>query len=261
MNPVLPSMTSRRLEHVALLTASGLVFALVASFRYLPLTDLPQHALQLSAWVHAHDPAFGFEQQLEINWNTPYLLGYLLARPLVPLVGVVAALKLVLATGAATTTLASARLARVLGLDVWWALLMAPLALGFSFAFGFLNFVLATPLIIAALAECVVFLPRWGPTGGDPPGVVAGAPRGDPRLRAPRGGAAVRAVAAGRVVPGALADTPLADPGAASGLAAVAAGVPAERRARRRAPRGGLAARRGSAPGAPRADRRRRPPG
>ena len=54
---------------------------------YLPATDLPQHAAQLAVWVHYEEPAYRFAEQFELNWFTPYLLGYVMARPLVPLLG------------------------------------------------------------------------------------------------------------------------------------------------------------------------------
>jgi len=146
---------AQRPARIAVAMAAAAMFTVIAGFRYLPLTDFPQHALQLSAWVHAHDPAFAFDQQYELNWRTPYLLSYLLARPLVPLVGVAGSLKVVLAAGVAATVFAFARLARALGLDPWWTLPTAPLALGFAFAFGFINFVLATPLVLAAMADCL----------------------------------------------------------------------------------------------------------
>src|SRR6187399_3331187 len=53
----------------------GIAFALVAViagtfalFSYLPMVDLPQHAAQLSAWIHLDDPNYGFAEQFEINW-------------------------------------------------------------------------------------------------------------------------------------------------------------------------------------------------
>src|SRR6187431_2750194 len=92
---------------------TALVAGTFAYFAYLPMVDLPQHAAQLSAWIHLDDPNYGFAEQFEINWRTPYLLGYLLARPMVPLVGIVGALKLVVLFAAMGT------------LGVYWFLLRA----------------------------------------------------------------------------------------------------------------------------------------
>ena len=136
----------------------GIAFALVAViagtfalFSYLPMVDLPQHAAQLSAWIHLDDPNYGFAEQFEINWRTPYLLGYLLARPMVPLLGIVGALKFVVLLAALGTVAVYWFLLRTLKQDEWLCLLALPLTFGFSFYFGFFNFLLATPLILTTV--------------------------------------------------------------------------------------------------------------
>jgi hypothetical protein len=129
--------------------AAGVTF-LLFGFRYLPSVDFPQHVAQLSAWVHIDDPGYGFSQQFEINRTTPYLLGYLLARPFVSWLGVIGALKLVILFAALANVGAYALLLRTVEQDIWLSLLGFPLTFGFCFYFGFLNFLLATPLIVAA---------------------------------------------------------------------------------------------------------------
>src|SRR6186713_1195082 len=110
----------------ALFVVAGLLTALLAAllfgFRYLPMVDLPQHAAQLSTWVHLDDPAFGFAEQFEVNWRTPYLLSYLLARPFVPLLGVLGALKLVVLLAIVANFAAYLGLARAAGQDPWLSL-------------------------------------------------------------------------------------------------------------------------------------------
>jgi hypothetical protein len=120
-------------------------------FTYLPMVDLPQHAAQMSAWVHLDDPSYGFADQFEINWWTPYLLSYLLARPFVALLGVVGALKLVVLLSVLGTVAVYWLLLRSVGQDEWLCLLALPLSFGFSFYFGFTNFLIGTPLILATL--------------------------------------------------------------------------------------------------------------
>ena len=68
---------------------------------YLPMADLPQHAVQVSIWRHWSDPAFGidgatYREIYRPNWFTPYLLGYSLARAFAFLLPVKLALKTVL---------------------------------------------------------------------------------------------------------------------------------------------------------------------
>src|SRR5688572_21731118 len=95
------------------LLLGGLVFCA----RYLPLVDLPQHAAQLSIFVHYDDPAWGFREQFELNWGTPYVLLYVLARPLVPLFGIVGALHVVIAASIVGFALATYQLVRALELE------------------------------------------------------------------------------------------------------------------------------------------------
>lgn len=135
---------------VASVLATGVAFFLFG-FRYPPSVDFPQHVAQLSAWVHFTDPAYGFARQFEVNYRTPYLLSYILARPFVPSMGVLGALKLVILIAALANVGTSALLLRVVGQDPWISLLGFPLTFGFSFYFGFVNFLLATPLVVAAV--------------------------------------------------------------------------------------------------------------
>src|SRR5262245_58851219 len=104
---------------------------------YLPCVDFPQHVVQLSAWVHYTEPAFGFFPQFELNWSTPYLLSYLLAWPFVGLLGAAGALKLVILLATLAHVVALYALLRSLEQDTWLCLLGFPLGFGFSFFGGF----------------------------------------------------------------------------------------------------------------------------
>ena len=44
-----------------------------------PLSDLPQHAAQVSILRHWNDPACGYPALYEVRWLDPYGLGYALA--------------------------------------------------------------------------------------------------------------------------------------------------------------------------------------
>lgn len=116
--------------------------------RDLPMVDLPQHAAQIATWWHWDHPDYRAGEYLELNLRTPYLLAYGLARLLAPLLGVVVALKLVIWLAVIATMVAFTTLARKLGHDPWLGLLGLPIAFGYSFYFGFVSFVSATPLTI-----------------------------------------------------------------------------------------------------------------
>ncbi len=131
--------------------------ALVAlwTVRYLPMVDLPQHAAQIYLWQHYHDPADGIARDHVLNWFTPYLGGYLLVRLAAFVLPLLLAIKLVVTLAALAFPLSLHRLLRETGGDRWWSLLGYPMAFGFSFYWGFLNYLVALPVgmlfLVAAL--------------------------------------------------------------------------------------------------------------
>jgi hypothetical protein len=134
---------------------SLVLVGLLVPASYWPLVDLPQHAAALSIFRHLSDPAWGFAEQFEIQWGTPYLLLYALAYPLEGLLGPVKALQAVALAGVVVMPLALLPWVRWAGLPRALALLGFPLALGFSFWFGFLNFSLTLPLTFALTAAAL----------------------------------------------------------------------------------------------------------
>ncbi len=147
----------------ALQAALGLL--LLACFllaRDLPLVDLPQHALQLENWLKldAHDAAVS---ELELNFRTPYLLGYPVARALSALLPVLTALKLTFWASIMLQAWTLQKLCERLGHDPWLGLLGFPLGLGYSFCFGFVAFCAALPLAYLAVLWAVEHreAPRW----------------------------------------------------------------------------------------------------
>jgi hypothetical protein len=141
----------------AVAVSSAIITWTFFHFPYLPMVDMPQHAAQLSEWIHLDDPDYGFAEQFELNWHTPYLLGYLLARPFVPLLGIVGALKFAVLLSVFATIWGYFALLRSVGQDAWLCLLALPLSFGFSFYFGFLNFLIATPLILASISLALAY--------------------------------------------------------------------------------------------------------
>jgi hypothetical protein len=126
-----------------------LLLAVFLSVRDLPLVDLPQHALQLASWLRldAHDAGVS---ELELNFRTPYLLAYPVARALAAFLPVLTALKLTFWASIALQALTLRKLCEGLGHDPWLGLLGFPLGLGYSFCFGFVAFCAALPLVYLA---------------------------------------------------------------------------------------------------------------
>jgi hypothetical protein len=146
-----PDLTQvrRRAEMWLLLAASLAATIPVWIPTFPPMTDLPQHASQVALLRGMLTPDFPYESVFQVNWFTPYLLGYLLTFALMPLVGIVVACKVVVSLALASTPLATALVMTETGTDRRFALLAIPAMYGFSFQWGFLNFLVAGPLGLA----------------------------------------------------------------------------------------------------------------
>lgn len=137
---------------------AGLALLLLVAFfvfPYLPMVDLPQHAAQISVWLHLGDKSFPGVENFDVNLRTPYLTGYVLARVLAGWIGVVAALKLVMWLCVVGHWAAFAALVRRLGHPAWVGLFGIPLAFGYAFYFGFVSFLAAIPLALLSLSVAV----------------------------------------------------------------------------------------------------------
>lgn len=115
-----------------------------------PMVDVPQHAAQIGLWMRMDEP--GASELYELNWFTPYLLGYSLARGAAELVGPRLGVKLVVSLAVLLLPLSVLSLARRSGGSPWVALLAAPLGYGFCFYWGFLNYLFAIPLALFTLS-------------------------------------------------------------------------------------------------------------
>lgn len=140
-------------RETALLVAASLLATIpVWLALFPPMVDLPEHAAQVALLRNLHSSGFGFAHLFWVNWFTPYLFGYMLVYALTPLLGIVAACKVVIALSAAGLPLTTAVLMRETGADRYWALLTIPAIYGFSYNWGFLNFLVATPIGLLFLA-------------------------------------------------------------------------------------------------------------
>ena len=118
----------------------------------LPMADLPEHLAQVAIWKHYGDACHRFAELFELHYATPYLLGYVLTRLLATVLTVTAATKVVVWLAIVLLPLSMRALLLRGGGDPWLSLLGFPLAYGYSFYWGFLNFALATPLAILSVA-------------------------------------------------------------------------------------------------------------
>ncbi len=112
---------------------------------HLPMADLPQHAAQVALWARMDDPAVA--RIYELNWLTPNLGAYALARLFTLALPLDRALACVVVLALLATPVVVARELRRAGGDPRWALALVPLGFTMVFYWGLLNFLVGLPLV------------------------------------------------------------------------------------------------------------------
>jgi hypothetical protein len=121
----------------------------------LPLVDMPQHAAQIAALHEMWTGNETFLRLFEINWFTPYLLGYLLLSAIALVVPIGAATQVLATLAVASIPLLTGRLLRVAGADERWKWLAIPGSFSFCFYWGFLSFIVAAPVALLFLEQSI----------------------------------------------------------------------------------------------------------
>ncbi len=138
-----------------------LIVCLVASlpcltFKYLPMTDLPQHEAIVSIMRHMHDPAYGFERYYD--WaldRTLYVFPYFLAVGLSFLLPVRWALHIIVFVATLSYPFGILLTLRALKKPLILTLLALPLLYNRGFFWGFIHFNLGLGMAFIALSELV----------------------------------------------------------------------------------------------------------
>lgn len=163
-----------KMERLAPLIA-GVCLALPTLLsRYLPMSDLPLHEGAIGLLRHFGDPVYMPEGLYRLNLGHPNQLFHCSAALLAFVFSTSTAVRIVVAAAQILMFVAGARLADYLGRSRWSVLLLAPLALGFTYYWGlvanligFAGFLLALPTLDRAarkpslrgmLASCGVLL-------------------------------------------------------------------------------------------------------
>ena len=147
MLALLPKQWEKRLFIVVLL--ASITFLLYPT--YLPMVDLPQHAAQIVLLDDLFTGKSVWQDEVQINWDTPYLTTYLLWWGLYRLLGIVWSSKVLVVGILLAYVWAMVCLRRAFSGSrlVDWAALGT--FFGFAFQFGFVSFLAAIPLGIALL--------------------------------------------------------------------------------------------------------------
>lgn len=123
----------------------------------LPMVDIPQHAAQIAALRELWAGNDLFERAFEINWFTPYLLGYLLLYVVALLVPITVATQIVVSIAIVSIPILTGWLLRAAQADERWKWLAIPASFSFAFYWGFLSFIVAVPVALLFLIRAIKF--------------------------------------------------------------------------------------------------------
>lgn len=139
--------------------AAVLVLAVVPLWisRQLPAVDMAQHAAQVAAMHEIWAGNEMFTRVFEINWFTPYLLGYALLYVLSLVLPVAIATQILVSIALILMPVLTGRLLREVGADERWKWLAIPASFSLAFYWGFLTFMLAVPIGLYFLIASVRF--------------------------------------------------------------------------------------------------------
>lgn len=127
-----------------------------------PLVDLPQHAAQVATLHELLGGNLFHTRELEINWFTPYLGGYMLLYLASIVLPIVPATKFVLSLAVVALPVVSGMLLRAVGGDERLKWLAIPGGYSFALYWGFFVYLVAIP--IALLYVWLTVLYERGPT-------------------------------------------------------------------------------------------------
>lgn len=117
--------------------AAGVILAVPSlAAHYLPMSDLPLHEGAVGLLRHFGDDTYAPRDLYQLNLGHPNQLFYIVAWALSYVVGTIWAVKIVIAAAQLLIFWTGARLADHLGRSRWGALLLAPLALGYTYYWG-----------------------------------------------------------------------------------------------------------------------------
>lgn len=145
---------------MTLALCSGLCLLPLWALDFPPMVDLPQHAAQIAIWLNWDAPGYGYREHLAVNWWTPYLLGNALVFLLAHFMPVLAAFKVLISTAILAIPFITWFLLRESGGNPWWLFVCLPVGFSFNFYWGFVNYMVATPLALLFITLAVRYSTR-----------------------------------------------------------------------------------------------------
>ncbi len=136
---------------IAFSLLSGVSLVPIWVCEYLPMVDLPQHAAQLSIALRWHDPALGYPDIFDFNWQAAQQFTFLVIRLLSTLFPLMISIKVFLSLLVLLLPLSCLHLLKQTKTNRWVSLLSFPCAFNFSFYWGFIAFLTAIPIAILSI--------------------------------------------------------------------------------------------------------------
>lgn len=113
---------------------------------YPPMIDLPQHAAQVSTFISLINQTSSWSEIVEINYLTPYWIGYGPWIALCLIFDVITAFKILVSSLFVLYVLSIRSVFRKINAPLELSILAIPLFFGFSYQWGFLTFIAAIPI-------------------------------------------------------------------------------------------------------------------
>jgi hypothetical protein len=157
-------LTEKYHAHVLLAVVVIVNLYVLFSVKWMPLQDVGGHAELMDIMARGDDPSTSYPDRYEVNSaftanGIAMLTARLLGPPLIPTLVLI---KLFLAFYVAGMPLALFSLARAFRRPPWLAVFAGPLVFNAVWNFGFLNFLIALPLVFWSLAVARTFAEKGG---------------------------------------------------------------------------------------------------
>jgi len=124
--------------------------------RYLPFGDLPDHAGQIRAIMEFDY----YRNAYEINWFTPYLLGYVLTMALATCMPVITAIKIIFGLSLVATPWSMSLCHPAARGDRYWVISAFPMAWSYSLFWGFYSCIVGTAVAMFFIVFIVAYAKR-----------------------------------------------------------------------------------------------------